>query len=286
MSRPPAGGRRVDLHTHTNFSDGQLAPEALVRLALERGLAVLAITDHDTVEGLAPARAAAAGRLEVIPGIEISSAADGAEFHVLGYGVRVDDATLRERLERFRRERIERADAMVARLGQLGAGIDRDEVYARAGQGVVGRPHLADALVRAGHAFDIDDAFRRYLGADGAAYVPRPAFRPDEAIALIRAAGGVSVLAHPGATLADRVIEGLAARGLNGLEVWHPQHGTATMRRYLALAQRLQLLATGGSDFHGEGRGVGLGDMPVPWSAVEALQRALGRPRPALPHGD
>jgi len=277
-SRPPAtgGGRRVDLHTHTRFSDGVLSPEALVALALERGLDALAITDHDTVEALPAARAAAGARLELLTGIEISSAEGGQEFHVLGYGLDPDHRPLRERLERFRAERLSRAEAMVERLRALGVVVDRDEVVARAGEGVVGRPHLADALVRAGHADDVDDAFRRFLGNDGAAYVPRPAFRPDEAIELIRAAGGVSVLAHPGAHLPDRVIESLAARGLRGIEAWHPQHGGSTVRRYQALAARLGLLVTGGSDFHGPDRGMGLGDLPVPWAALEALKRAVG----------
>jgi hypothetical protein len=166
---------------------------------------------------------------------------------------------------------------MVERLSELGIPVELDDVLAIAGQGVVGRPHLAEVLVRAGHAENADDAFRRLLGARGLAFVPRPTFPPAEAIALIRSAGGVSVLAHPGPGLVDSVVEGLAARGLLGLEVWHPQHGQVAVRRYQALAERLGLLETGGSDFHGEGRSADLGDLPVPERAITALKRVAAR---------
>ena len=195
MDRPPAppGGRRVDLHAHTHFSDGALSPEALVALALERELAALAITDHDTVEALGPAREAARDAIELVPGIELSSALGGLELHLLGYFLDPAYEPLRERLVRFRAERMGRAMAIVERLRELGAPVDPDEVVAAAGPGVIGRPHLADALLKAGHAETLDDAFRRYLGRHGQAFIPRPAFHPEEAIALIHSAGGVSV---------------------------------------------------------------------------------------------
>ncbi len=290
MARPPAaapsngiqGGRRVDLHSHTHFSDGQLSPEALVALAIERQLAVLAITDHDSVDGLSRAasglRASApAGlALELIPGIEISTAHDGLDLHILGLYVDAEHAGLHEHLARFRDERIQRARAIVERLAQLGLGVDLERVIALAGPGVVGRPHVAQALIEAGHAEGADDAFRRLLGAQGSAFVPRPAFRPERAIEIIHAAGGVSVLAHPGASLAVSVVENLVGAGLRGIEVWHPQHGTATVRRYRELARRLGLLESGGSDYHGPGRGAELGDMPVPLAAVVRLKEAAG----------
>ena len=278
MSRPPSatGGRRVDLHTHTTFSDGLLSPEALVRLAIERQLAALAITDHDSLEALPFAREAAGDELELVPGIEISSSLGGLDLHILGYHLDPGHDELRRRLERFRDERLERVREMAARLGELGAPVDLDEVVGIAGHGVVGRPHLAEVLVRAGHAEDVDEAFRRFLGAKGLAFVPRPAFRPEEAIALIHAAGGVSVLAHPGPGLVDSVVESLAAQGLRGLEVWHPQHSPTTVRRYQALAERLSLLETGGSDFHGPGRSVDLGEMAVPVRVLAPLKRAAG----------
>lgn len=276
------GGRRVDLHTHTHFSDGLLAPEALVALAFERQLAILAITDHDSVAGLSRAMsalrapAAAGVSLELIPGIEISTAQDGMDLHVLGLYVDAEHAGLLEHLARFRGERVARARAIVERLGQIGVPVDGERVLGLAGPGVVGRPHVAQALIEAGHVEGVDEAFRRYLGALGSAFVPRPAFSPEQAIEIIHAAGGVSVLAHPGASLAVSVIEGLVAGGLRGIEIWHPQHGIATVRRYRELARRLGLLESGGSDYHGPGRGADLGDMPVPLAAVARLKEAAG----------
>jgi len=278
MPRRPVthGGRRVDLHAHTCFSDGAHTPEELVALALGRGLAALAVTDHDTVESLPYARAAAGVALELVPGIELSSAQQGMDLHILGYYIDPQDDGLRRRLESFRLERLERVREMAARLGALGAPVDVGEVVSLAGHGVVGRPHLAEVLVRAGHADDADDAFRRYLGSRGVAFVPRPAFRPDEAIALVHAAGGVSVLAHPGPGLVDSVVEALVTRGLRGIEAWHPQHSPATVRRYEALAERLGVLVTGGSDFHGPGRSADLGEMAVPVRVMASLKRAAG----------
>ena len=278
MQRPTAveGGRRIDLHAHTTFSDGTMSPESLVRHAMAKKLAALAITDHDSVDALDPARRAADATLEVVPGIEISTCSDGLDLHLLGYFIDSTDATLRERLLEFRAERIERALSIVDRLRQLGAPIDGAAVVASAGSGVVGRPHIADALMRAGHVDSMDAAFRKFLGPRGGAYVPRPAFSPADAIALIHGAGGISVLAHPGPAMAITVIERLAEDNLRGIEVWHPQHGPSTIRHYQALAGRLGLLATGGSDFHGVGRSVDLGDIAVPFGSLLALKDAAG----------
>lgn len=270
------GGRRVDLHAHTTFSDGVLTPEALVARAIEKRLAALAVTDHDTVEAVPRARSAAGATLELIPGIEMSTAFEGADLHILGYYVNPEHGALRERLLRFQQERRERALSIVERLRELGAPVDLEAVLELAGPGVVGRPHVAEAMVRAGLVADFDDAFDRYLGSQAPAYVPRPAFSPGEAIALIHAADGVSVLAHPGSQMPDSVIERLRTSGLRGLEVWHPQHGNATVRRYRALAERLGLLETGGSDFHGEHRSVDLGELPVPVTVLDPLKAAAG----------
>ncbi len=280
MHRPPVsrGGRRVDLHAHTLYSDGLLTPEAVVAHALERSLAALAITDHDSIEGIEGARLAAGSVLELVPGIEVSSSLDGMDLHILGYYLDPGDAELTEALARFREERLSRAHTMVERLAALGAPVDFDEVLELAGPGVVGRPHVAEALLRAGHVETVDEAFRRFIGARGEAFVPRPSFRPERAIALIHAAGGVSVLAHPGASLPDAIIEGLAGAGLRGLEVWHPQHGATAVRRFHALAHRLDLLETGGSDYHGWPRGAELGELPVPASILGPLKQAAGVP--------
>ncbi len=271
------GGRRVDLHAHTFFSDGQLSPEELVEHALSRSLVALGITDHDTVEGVARALVAGGGRVRIVPGIEISSVLEGHDLHVLGYFIDYQSESLREKLEAFREERRGRALAIMSRLRELGAAVDETAVFAAAGPGVVGRPHVAQALVRAGHVPSVEAAFQQYLGPRGKAFVPRPAFHSEDAIACIREAGGASVLAHPGAQLPLSIVEHLKDAGLDGIEVWHPQHGASAVRRWREAARNLRLIESGGSDFHGTHRGAGLGDLPVPERAVEALLDAARR---------
>ena len=180
------------------------------------------------------------------------------------------------RLARFREERRQRAIAIVERLAELGVPVSADDVLASAGPGVVGRPHVAQALLRAGHVPTIEIAFQKYLGARGSAFVPRPAFHSAEAVRVIRDAGGVAVLAHPGLT-PRRVVESLAEAGLAGLEVWHPQHNPPAQKRWFELASELGLVPSGGSDFHGPHRGAGLGEMPVPERSLDDLRaRAAG----------
>jgi len=276
-ARPPLpGGRRLELHAHTHFSDGLLSPAELVDLAVDRGLGVLAVTDHDSVEGVGPALAAAGTRLELVPGIEISSTLEGLDLHILGYFIDPHSGPLGVRLARFREERRQRAIAIVERLAELGVPVSADDVLASAGPGVVGRPHVAQALLRAGHVPTIEIAFQKYLGARGSAFVPRPAFHSAEAVRVIRDAGGVAVLAHPGLT-PRRVVESLAEAGLAGLEVWHPQHNPPAQKRWFELASELGLVPSGGSDFHGPHRGAGLGEMPVPERSLDDLRaRAAG----------
>jgi predicted metal-dependent phosphoesterase TrpH len=276
--RAAQDGGRVDLHTHTVFSDGQLTPEALVDLAVERRLSAIAITDHDAVDGIAHARAAAGSRVEIVPGIEVSTTLDAHDLHILGFFIDPDDASLASRLRRFRRERVDRVRAIGERLTGLGVRIDVDDVLQSAGPGVVGRPHVANALLAGGHVRTMDEAFKRYLGLRAEAFVPRPAFHPSEAISMIAEAGGVSVLAHPGAYVPDGMIRELVAAGLDGVEVWHPQHGPALVRRYRALAAQLDLVESGGSDFHGPGRHTDLGGMRVSAGVLRRLKDAAGVP--------
>lgn len=275
--RPPqSGGRRVDLHAHTIFSDGQLSPEELLDHARARNVGTLGITDHDNVDAV-PRALAAAGDVTVVPGIEISSTLDDLDLHMLGYFIDHTDAALLARLAGFRDERRRRAEAILARLRDLGMPVDEAEVFAAAGPGVVGRPHVAHALVRAGHVPSVDVAFQRYLGPRGAAFIQRPSFHSEEAIAVIHAAGGAAVLAHPGASLPEHIVVRLRDAGLDGVEVWHPQHGPNAQKRWYETATKLGLIPSGGSDFHAPHRGAGLGDMPVPEKTVEALRAAAKR---------
>ncbi len=278
MRRGPGrpAGRGVDLHVHTYFSDGTLSPEAVVALASRRGLAALSITDHDSLESLDRARAAVGPALDLVPGIELSSLYEGLDLHILGYYVDPEHEGLARRLERFREDRQQRAMAMIQLLRGLGVELDPSEVVQIAGPGVIGRPHIARAMVKAGHVPSLDDAFRNYLGRGQRAFVPRTSFKADEAIELVHAAGGVSAIAHPGPLLPDRVIEDLAESGLRGIEIWHPQHNSVTIRRYRTLAQRLGLLETGGSDFHGAHRGPDLGGVRVPLRAWHRLRDFAG----------
>jgi predicted metal-dependent phosphoesterase TrpH len=278
-ARRPDSGGRIELHAHTHFSDGSLSPAELVALAVERSLVALAITDHDSVDGIGPATDAAratSAPLEVVAGIEVSSTLEGHDLHVLGYFIDPHSAVLAGRLARFRDERRDRARAILQRLAELGVPVAEEEVFASAGPGVVGRPHIANALLRAGHVPSIDVAFQRFLGSRGAAFVPRPAFQSTEAVAAIREAGGVAVLAHP-ATIPTRLVETLAAAELDGVEVWHPQHGAAAQKRWYEVAKALGLVPTGGADFHGLHRGVGLGEMPVPERTVADLRARARR---------
>ncbi len=268
--------RRVDLHAHTRFSDGQLTPQALIARAVERHLVAVAVTDHDTVEGLAEAREAAAGQIEVIPGIELSCSWEGIDLHLLGFFINPDDPALGERLASLKHDRRERTRAIVQRLGSLGIQIDADQVLERSGPGVVGRPHVAQALLEAGHVRTMDEAFRRYLSPQGQAFVPKPALGPREAIALIHDADGVSVLAQPADDIGEAAADRLVGMGVRGVEVWHPRHGLAARRRWRAYATDKGLLVTGGSDFHGADRGTDLGGVAMPPGVLDSLKQAAG----------
>lgn len=246
--------KRMDLHTHTKASDGTCEPAENVRLAKEAGLAGLAITDHDTVAGI-PAALAAGVELgvEVIAGVEISSAARGQDIHVLGYFVPYDDAAFQERLVGLRETRHERNKLLIARLQELGVPITLDNVYSRK-QGTdknIGRPHIAEEMVELGVVGSIEEAFEKYLGKGGAAYVNPPRITPQEAITLIKEAGGVAVLAHPGLYDDDALVRELIVFGLDGIEVFHPDNDAAQREKYSKWAKEFNLIVTGGSDFHG-----------------------------------
>lgn len=266
-----------DLHTHTLHSDGELAPAALVELAAQRGLAAVAITDHDVLDALPAARARAESlSIEVISGIELSVDEGGRDIHLLGYFVSRPEV-LRAALTGLHAERRRRAERMVERLAGLGCSIEYDAVMLRARGGVVGRPHIAEELLAHRYVSSINDAFDRFLASDRPAYIPKRTFGLAEGAQLLRRAGAVPVVAHPGASDVEELLPQLPAFGVQGLEVWHPKHSDAETRRYLALARRHGLLPSGGSDFHRHQPGGLLpGDIMVPIEALEALRELAG----------
>ncbi len=270
---------RVDLHLHTTASDGQLSPTGLVRLAIEHGLAVIAITDHDTTNGIEEAQQTAQRSLIVIPGIELSADDDGVDVHMLGYFIDFHTPAFQERLARFRDDRLHRGRRIVEKLGVLGLPLEWERVVTIADEGAVGRPHVARAMIEAGYVETVKEAFDRYLYTGGPAYVARERLSPEGAIELIHSVGGVAVLAHPGlvAHYETLVVERLVPAGLDGIEVVHPDNPPAVEQRARELAQLYGLIMTGGSDFHdlawvGETGDSMIGSVTPPEGCVEALR--------------
>lgn len=283
-------GHWVDLHTHTTASDGDLSPAELVRAAKTVGLAAVAITDHDTVEGLAEALEEGARiGMEVIPGVEISVEIDTGRgtFHLLGYGIDPGHKGLGSVLGRLQSARSQRNLHILERLRALGMPMDPKLPERLAGGGQVGRPHMARALVAEGYVRTVEEAFERFLGKGRPAYVNKFRLGPAEAIRVVKTAGGVPVLAHP-FTLgleSPLQLEAFVARmveefGLMGLEVLYPDHDSGTVGRYTELAGRYGLLKTGGTDYHGSAKpgvalGTGRGGLRVPYEWVEALREHM-----------
>jgi predicted metal-dependent phosphoesterase TrpH len=268
---------RIDLHTHSTASDGTESPAEVMRRAHEAGLDVVALTDHDTLAGHDEARAELPSRLKLLTGMELSCMLAGRSVHMLAYAVDPADAALAAECAAVVAARDDRARGMVERLAELGVDITWPQVAALAAGGVVGRPHIARAMVAAGAIDRPDQAFSpEWIGAGGRAYVSRYAPDPVAAIGLVRAAGGVAVLAHPDAVspaerLSDEEIAGLAAAGLGGLEVDHPDHDDSGRRRLGALAAGLGLVRCGGSDDHGALTGYRIGCVTTAPGAFDAL---------------
>src|SRR6058998_4447321 len=280
MSGPPAGMTAgVDLHSHTTASDGTLTPRELVRAAAQRGVRVLAVTDHDSTDGLRDAidEAARHPPLTIVPGLEINCDVPGAEVHILGYYVDAEAAWFQDFLREQRVERAARVHRIAARLAELGMPIDPAEVFALVKEGSAGRPHVAQVMVQRGYVKSVREAFDRYLSMNGPANVPRKRFTPIEAVRVIRRERGVPVLAHTGLANRDDLIPELVEAGLLGIEVFYPEHSSGQITAYREICARLGLIATGGSDFHGTRVG-GVrnpGVQPVPESAWQELQSRL-----------
>ena len=272
-----------DLHTHSTYSDGTETVEANVARAVALGLAGLGVTDHDTTEGLARASEAADGTgLEIVPGIEFSAEYDGASLHVLAYWVDPSNPELRAELKRLTDTRFRRGEMMVEKLQELGYNISFERVREIAGDDLIARPHIAQAMVEAGIVEQEKDAFDRFISDDGIAYVPKHALDPADALALIRGAGGVCVLAHPGmwkgnGSVPDELIESMAEGGMVGLEVDHPDHDPEQRAYYGAVADRLGLVRTGASDCHGARYDFRLGSETTDGERFAELKRRAGR---------
>ncbi|WP_068774548.1 PHP domain-containing protein [Paenibacillus sp. FJAT-26967] len=247
----------ADLHTHTTASDGTLPPEENVRIAKEAGLSAVGITDHDTVAGI-PAAVKEGERIgiEVVPGIEISTVAGGQDIHVLGYYMDIQDPLFLSRLEELRGTRNKRNEMMLERLREMGISVTMAEVLEHLEsdkqlEDTIGRPHIANVLLAKGYVSTMGEAFERYLGKQGAAYVNPPRIYPTQAIDWIREAGGVAVLAHPGIYGDDDIVAELIRYGLDGIETRHADHTPEQVAHYETIAREHGLIETAGSDFHG-----------------------------------
>ena len=268
----------ADLHIHTTCSDSTLSPEDVVLQAHAAGLMCVAITDHDTLEGVEPARKAAHEyALEVISAVELSSEIQGKDVHVLGYFVDDANVSFRSQLKRMQDVRRERLQGMVEKFNTLGKGhLTWEDVLPFAQGSSVGRPHLAMAMRQKGIVTTIAEAFEKYIGEDGPAYVKRFNISPFEAIDLIKKVGGVSVLAHPMVTNKDELIPSFAEAGLKGIEVYYPNYSESTVRHYEGIAQKHNLAVTGGSDAHGKAKpNTYVGKIKIPYELVEKLKSLL-----------
>jgi predicted metal-dependent phosphoesterase TrpH len=271
----PASGS-ADLHLHTLFSDGTFTPEELAQKGAQFGLVAMALTDHDTVEGSARMAQACHGLgIEFIPGTELTAEFDGHEVHLLGYFLDVQQPRLLAAIKKFQDVRQERIREMVARLNHLGFPLRAETVFALANCHSPGRPHVARALAQQGLCSSMDEAFERFLKKGRPAWVPKYKISALDAMDLLHQAGGLAVLAHPGLNHCDQIIPHLAGAGLDGLECFHSKQSSTQSEYYLALAQRLHLAVTGGSDCHGLSKGKPLiGGVKLPAVYLEKLKQA------------
>ena len=285
----------ADLHIHTHFSDGTFTPEEVVARARQFGLAAISVTDHDTVEGCAPTiRACAAAGIEFVTGSELTAEMSGHELHLLAYGMDITDPRLLVELAKVQEVRQQRIREMVICLNKLGIPLPVESVFALANCRSPGRPHVARALVQAGHCRTLDEAFDRFLKKGKPAWVPKFKMSAAEAVGLIHDTGGLAVMAHPGLNRSDEFIPELVAAGLDGLECIHSKHSTKMAEHYLLIADHYGLLVTGGSDCHGMNKGKPLiGSIRLPYAHVEQLKARLAalkaqtanrNPQPAIPN--
>lgn len=267
----------IDLHMHSTFSDGIHSPTKLVDIARRKELVAIALADHDSLEGFRELEAAAvAAGLEVITGVELSSEHNGRDLHILGYGIDPDDANLLGMLQKFRDTRERRGIMIVEKLREEGIELDMGAILAKAGDGALGRPHIAEALVEGGYANDFPEVFARYIGEHCPAYVEKYKITPAGAVEHIHGAGGLAFVAHPGYYLEDMAaFDELLDQGFDGVEVHHPHHKNGIVDQLGAIAGSRGLLTSGGSDFHGFAGRDNMGEPKVPYSLLEKIKARL-----------
>lgn len=275
---------KVDLHIHSTASDGRHSPQEIVRKAAGLGLEVIALADHDSVDGIAPAleEARKLNRLQFIPAVEVSTDVPSGEVHILGYFIDYTSEELAAALERFRYSREGRAQGMVAKLAELGIQISWERVREIAGDGAIGRPHIAQAMLEKGHIGSIKEAFDKYIARDGPAYVERDKMTPEEAVRLILRNRGLPVMAHPStAPEPEAMIVELKAAGMVGIEAYYNNYMNEEIGNLIALAKDHGLIITGGSDYHGldESNETLMGGVEVP---MEAVNRLIARAEPKM----
>jgi predicted metal-dependent phosphoesterase TrpH len=266
---------QADLHIHSTASDGRLTPDEVVREAAKRGLRFIALTDHDTIDGIAAAKDAVKSypALRLIPGVEISTDIPSGEAHVLGYFIDYNSRELAEKLEHFRNSRLERARKMVTKLDNLGVHLDWQRMEQIAGDSTMGRPHIAQAMLEKGYIDNFKQAFTDYIGRDGPAYVEREKLTPAEAVALIIRARGLAVLAHPFTVgQPEAMIIELKSAGMIGIEAYYNGYSAEETEQLVAMANKHELIATGGSDYHGiDDSETAIGGADLPIESVEQL---------------
>jgi hypothetical protein len=264
----------IDLHMHTTCSDGKKTPAELLALVRESGIAAFAVTDHDTLDGYREVRRLLqAGDPELITGVELSATMGPRDAHLLAYLFDPDNAEFNSALDSFRGQRVERGHRILEKLAELGLDVPFAEVEKASGDGVIGRPHIAEAMAAVGAVRNYEEAFRKYIHNDGPAYVPKARMTPEQAISLVHAAGGIVVLAHPFLDQMYTHVEYLVGLGLDGIEIYHYMHTKAEIKRAADLARTYKLVTSGGSDFHGrENRSGNIGSTRVPSDLLESLK--------------
>ncbi|MBD3316036.1 MAG: PHP domain-containing protein [Chitinivibrionales bacterium] len=281
MSSQTVSGTKnyVDLHIHSSYSDGTYSVRDIIEAAGQKGLRAISVTDHDSIDGYPLAQELGDGLgLEVIPGVELSSEIEGIDIHILGYFIDIHDSSLKSKLREMKDARYVRAQKMVRNLNDMGVDLRFETVLKIAGEGAIGRPHIAAAMLKEELVYSFKEAFDKHIGYDSPAYVEKLQMEPREVFALIRDAGGIPILAHPGVTKVDERLSEFVKDGLLGIEAYHSEHNVRQQRYYRNYSTRRGLIITGGSDFHsGSQSKTEIGGPRVPYSVVEVLKEAHTR---------